>query len=153
MWCLRMWCLIIIVSWRYYILFCSVTSMSNLLLSNTTSSNTTSLNSRNIAVHNNDTPNTHNNDNDNNRLKHEHARTHEHTHRHTHVWWALLISWNDINAYNEVIMHPVSVRRFPSFRTQPLENLSHYLWKKTISEQPSPWRKSWERESCNGDRV
>ena len=25
-------------------------------------------------------------------------------------------------------LHPVSVRRFPSFRTQPLENLSHYLW-------------------------
>ena len=24
-------------------------------------------------------------------------------------------------------VHPVSVRRFPSFRTQPLENLSHYL--------------------------
>ena len=31
-----------------YILFCSVTSMSNLLLSNTTSSNTTSLNSRRL---------------------------------------------------------------------------------------------------------
>ena len=25
------------------------------------------------------------------------------------------------------MIHPVSVRRFPSFRTQPLENLSHYL--------------------------
>ena len=24
-------------------------------------------------------------------------------------------------------VHPVSVRRFPSCRTQPLENLSHYL--------------------------
>ena len=24
-------------------------------------------------------------------------------------------------------IHPVSVRRFPSFRTRPLENLSHYL--------------------------
>ena len=24
---------------------------------------------------------------------------------------------------------------------------------KDISEQPSPWRKSSERESCNGDRV
>ena len=24
-------------------------------------------------------------------------------------------------------LHPVSVRGFPSFRTQPLENLSHYL--------------------------
>ena len=41
-----MWWLIIIVAWPYYLLFCSVTSMSNLLLSNTTSSNTTSLNSR-----------------------------------------------------------------------------------------------------------
>ena len=48
---------------------------------------------------------------------------------------------------------PVSVRRFPSFRTQPLESLSHYLWTKTISEQPSPWRKSSKRESCYGDRV
>ena len=27
----------------------------------------------------------------------------------------------------ELRLHPVSVRRFPSFRTQPLENLSHYL--------------------------
>ena len=26
-----------------------------------------------------------------------------------------------------IVLHPVSVRRFPSFRTQPLENLSHYL--------------------------
>ena len=26
-----------------------------------------------------------------------------------------------------IIIHPLSVRRFPSFRTQPLENLSHYL--------------------------
>ena len=25
------------------------------------------------------------------------------------------------------ILHPLSVRRFPSFRTQPLESLSHYL--------------------------
>ena len=50
-------------------------------------------------------------------------------------------------------IHPVSVRRFPSFRTQPLESLSHYLWKKTISEQPCPWRKLSKRESCYGDRV
>ena len=27
-------------------------------------------------------------------------------------------------------LHPVSVTRFPSFRTQTLENLSHYLWTK-----------------------
>ena len=26
-----------------------------------------------------------------------------------------------------VMIHPVSVARFPSFQTQPLENLSHYL--------------------------
>ena len=26
----------------------------------------------------------------------------------------------------EEVVHPVSVRRFPSFRTQPLENLSRY---------------------------
>ena len=29
--------------------------------------------------------------------------------------------------YSSSLLHPVSVRRFPSFRTQPLENLSHYL--------------------------
>ena len=46
MWCLRMWCLIIIVVWPYHILLFIVTSMPHLLLSNTTSSNTTSLNSR-----------------------------------------------------------------------------------------------------------
>ena len=49
--------------------------------------------------------------------------------------------------------HPVSVTRFPSFRTQTLENLSHYLWNKWVPEQPRPWRKSCERESCDGDRV
>ena len=30
-------------------------------------------------------------------------------------------------ASKSAVIHPVSVRRFPSFRTQPLENLSHYL--------------------------
>ena len=30
-------------------------------------------------------------------------------------------------AANHGLVHPVSVRRFPSFRTQPLESLSHYL--------------------------
>ena len=29
-------------------------------------------------------------------------------------------------------LHPVSLRRFPSFRTQPLENLSRYQWTKHI---------------------
>ena len=41
-----------------------------------------------------------------------------------------------------VIVHPVSVRRFPCFRTQPLESLSVDSVKKWIPEQPSPWRKS-----------
>ena len=61
-------------------------------------------------------------------------------------------------------VHPVSVRRFPSFRTQPLENLLILLKKthlsnpaptneKDVSEQPSPWRKPSEPESCYGDRV
>ena len=50
-------------------------------------------------------------------------------------------------------IHPVSITRFPCFRTQTLENLSHYLITTTISEQPRPWRKSCERESCYGDRV
>ena len=50
-------------------------------------------------------------------------------------------------------IHPVSLRRFPSFRTQPLENLTPLPTNKWISEQPSPWRKSSKRESCYGDRV
>ena len=50
-------------------------------------------------------------------------------------------------------VHPVSVRRFPSCRTQPLENLTPLPMNKWISEQPSPWRKSCKRESCYGDRV
>ena len=28
-------------------------------------------------------------------------------------------------------LHPVSITRFPSFRTQPPESLSHYPWKKS----------------------
>ena len=35
-------------------------------------------------------------------------------------------------------VHPVSVTRFPSFRTQPLENLSHYLRKKGFLSNPDP---------------
>ena len=34
--------------------------------------------------------------------------------------------------------HLVSIRRFPSFRTQPLENLSHYLHKKWFLSNPAP---------------
>ena len=48
--------------------------------------------------------------------------------------------------------HSVSVRRFPSFRTQPLENLTPLPMKQWTPEQPSPWRKSSKRESCDGDR-
>ena len=52
-----------------------------------------------------------------------------------------------------IIINPVSVRRFPSFRTQPLENLAPLPMNKWSSEQPSPQRKSSKRESCYGDRV
>ena len=50
-------------------------------------------------------------------------------------------------------VHPFSLRRFPSFRTQPLENLTPLSMNKWVSEQPSPWRKSSKRKSCYGDRV
>ena len=49
--------------------------------------------------------------------------------------------------------YPVSLRRFPSFRTQPLENLTPLSMNKWVPEQHSPWRKSSKRESCYGDRV
>ena len=35
-------------------------------------------------------------------------------------------------------VHPVSITRFPSFRTQTLENLSRYLWKKRFLSNPDP---------------
>ena len=50
-------------------------------------------------------------------------------------------------------MHPVSITRFPSFRTQTLGNLTPLPMNKWVPEQPRPWRKSCERESCYGDRV
>ena len=50
-------------------------------------------------------------------------------------------------------LHPVSVRRFPSFRTQPLENLTPLPMNKLIFERPSPWRKYSKQKSCYGDRV
>ena len=52
-----------------------------------------------------------------------------------------------------MLLHPVSLRRFPSFRTQPLEHLTPLSMNKWAPEQPSPWRKSSKRESCYGDRV
>ena len=36
------------------------------------------------------------------------------------------------------ILHPVSVTRFPSFRTQTLENLSHYLRTDGFLSNPDP---------------
>ena len=39
--------------------------------------------------------------------------------------------WNDC-------LHPVSVTRFPSLRTQTLENLSHYLWTNGFLSNPDP---------------
>ena len=50
-------------------------------------------------------------------------------------------------------LHSVSVTRFPSFRTQTLDNPSVDSVKQWIPEQPRPWRTSCERESCHGDRV
>ena len=50
-------------------------------------------------------------------------------------------------------LHPVSLRRFLSFRTQPLENITPLSMNKWVPEQPSPFRKSSKRESCYGDRV
>ena len=35
-------------------------------------------------------------------------------------------------------LHPVSVTRLPSFRTQTLENLSHYLWTNGFLSNPDP---------------
>ena len=35
-------------------------------------------------------------------------------------------------------LHPVSITRFPSFRTQTLENLSRYLWTKGFLSNPDP---------------
>ena len=37
-----------------------------------------------------------------------------------------------------ITVHPVSVRRFPSFRTQRLENLSRYLWTNGFLSNPAP---------------
>ena len=52
-----------------------------------------------------------------------------------------------------ILLHPVSLGRSPSFRTQPLESLTPLSINKWVPEQPGPWRKSSERESCYGDRV
>ena len=50
-------------------------------------------------------------------------------------------------------VHLVSLRRFPSFRTQPLENITPLSMNKWLPEQPSPWQRYSKRESCYGDRV
>ena len=59
---------------------------------------------------------------------------------------------NDLSAACSDV-HPVSITRFPSFRTQTLESLSVDSVTKWIPEQPRPWRKYCERESYYGDRV
>ena len=78
-----------------------------------------------------------------------------------HIIYKLIIDkyyiYTYIHIYIYIYMfysiHPVSVRRFPSFRTQPLEKLTPLPMNEWISEQPCPWRKSSKRESCYGDRV
>ena len=57
------------------------------------------------------------------------------------------------SCYSNYYIHPVSVRRFPSFLTQPLEHLTPLPMKTWISEQPSPWIIFSKRKSCYGDRV
>ena len=47
---------------------------------------------------------------------------------------------NKLLSYNIYTRSPL--QDSPSFRTQPLENLSVDSVKKWIPEQPSPWRKS-----------
>ena len=63
------------------------------------------------------------------------------------------LAWGTSRGHWDLCIHPVSVRRFPSFRTQPLENLKPLPMNKWISEQPSPWRKYYKWKSCYGDRV
>ena len=36
------------------------------------------------------------------------------------------------------VLQPVSITRFPSFRTKTLENLNHYLWKNGFLSNPDP---------------
>ena len=40
-----------------------------------------------------------------------------------HLSWFFVVKKESENNF---VIHPVSLRRFPSFRTQPLENLSRY---------------------------
>ena len=42
------------------------------------------------------------------------------------------------HANTQLLLHSVSVRRFPSFRTQPLESLSHYLRTNIFLSNPAP---------------
>ena len=65
----------------------------------------------------------------------------------------IITSIVNINDSCVIVVSPVSMTRFPSFRTQTLESLSRYLRNKWVPEQPRPWRKSCERESCYGDWV
>ena len=68
--------------------------------------------------------------------------THAHTHTHTHRWASTSnpgsasgSAWSHVYAR---MIHPVSVTRFLSFRTQTLENLSHYLWTNGFLSYPDP---------------
>ena len=55
--------------------------------------------------------------------------------------------------FTDKALHPVSLRRSPSFRTEPLENITPLPMNKWVPEQPSPWRKYYKRKYCYGDRV
>ena len=55
--------------------------------------------------------------------------------------------------YIYIYTHPVSLKRYPSFRTEPLEHLTPLPMNKWVPEKPSPWRTSSKRKSCYGDRV
>ena len=52
---------------------------------------------------------------------------------HTHITYSIVVSRCTVQR-----IRPVSVRKFPSFRTQPLENLSQYLWKRRYLSNPAP---------------
>ena len=62
---------------------------------------------------------------------HTYTRTHVYTYTHIHIYTYTHIHIHkyidtSIHLHTYTYLHHVSVRRFPSFRTQPLENLSQY---------------------------
>ena len=54
---------------------------------------------------------------------------HTHTCYYYYVWWLVCLL---LIVRLSLLLHLVSVRRFPSFRTQPLESLSRHQWKRHI---------------------